>query len=65
MAQHLLPGSIFLLLLTGLFIVGNLIYIPIVEEPKREARFGDECRSYQKLAPRWITRAKPWDPGCS
>ena len=46
----------------ALFIVINLIYIPLVEEPQLEARFGELYRRYQQQVPRFIPRLRPWDP---
>jgi protein-S-isoprenylcysteine O-methyltransferase Ste14 len=44
------------------FLVGNLIYIPLVEEPMLERRFGEAYREYTAAVPRWIPRARPWHP---
>ena len=43
-----------------LFIVINLIYIPLTEEPMLEARFGDAYREYCKHVGRIIPRVRPW-----
>jgi protein-S-isoprenylcysteine O-methyltransferase Ste14 len=42
------------------FLVINLIYIPLLEEPILESRFGDEYRQYRMHVPRLIPRARPW-----
>lgn len=43
-----------------LFISANAIYMPLVEEPGLEARFGDDYRSYKAQVPRWLPRRRPW-----
>jgi protein-S-isoprenylcysteine O-methyltransferase Ste14 len=47
-------GSIPLTIYTTAFILANLIYIPLVEEPKLEKKFGKEYLTYKKKIPRWI-----------
>lgn len=39
-----------------LWIVSNLIYTPLIEEPELERRFGDPYRQYKKQVPRWLPR---------
>ncbi|MCX5789325.1 MAG: isoprenylcysteine carboxylmethyltransferase family protein, partial [Elusimicrobia bacterium] len=36
------------------FITANLFYIPLIEEPGLEARFGDDYRAYLRRVPRWL-----------
>lgn len=43
------------------FTVLNLVYIPLVEEPQLERRFGDAYRHYCANVPRVVPRATPWD----
>ena len=43
-----------------LFLALNLVYIPLVEEPDLERRFGEEFARYREGVPRWIPRPKPW-----
>jgi protein-S-isoprenylcysteine O-methyltransferase Ste14 len=38
----------------------NLVYIPLVEEPALERRFGDAYRRYCENVPRIVPRATPW-----
>lgn len=38
----------------------NLVYIPIVEEPSLERRFGDSYRRYCEHVPRIVPRPTPW-----
>jgi protein-S-isoprenylcysteine O-methyltransferase Ste14 len=42
------------------FIVGNLIYMPLSEEPGLIRRFGDDYHRYCENVPRWIPRRTPW-----
>lgn len=42
------------------FFVGNLMYIPLVEERDLERRFGKQFALYKKSVPRWIPRLRPW-----
>ena len=44
----------------GVFLVSNLIYLPLVEEKELEERFGGEYRDYKEHVPRWIPRLRPW-----
>ena len=44
------------------FLVLNLIYIPLVEEPMLEARFGESYREYRRHVPRFRPRLSPWSP---
>jgi len=55
-------GSLPLLIWCLAFLVINLIYIPLVEEPGLIRRFGEEYRLYQQNVPRWIPRLTPWVP---
>ena len=69
----MISGVLFVLLAEALFFASlpilswfafgfvlNLIYIPLVEEPGLEKRFGEEYRQYKKHVPRWIPRLIPW-----
>ena len=42
------------------FLALNLIYIPLVEEPQLERRFGDPYRDYRKHVRRFWPRFTPW-----
>ncbi len=61
-AEGLLSGSWTLAGWSLLFIVGNMIYIPLSEEPGLERRFGDDYRNYKQHVPRWLPRRTPWTP---
>jgi protein-S-isoprenylcysteine O-methyltransferase Ste14 len=50
--------SLHLLYWCILFVILNLIYIPLVEEPRLERRFGKDYRLYQQNVPRWIPRPR-------
>lgn len=44
------------------FLIGNMIYFPLVEEKGLETRFGEDYRTYKAHVPRWIPRLRGW-PG--
>ena len=60
--EGIVLGSFPLILWVLLFIVVNLIYIPVIEEQKLEERFGYEYFVYKKNVPRWIPRLSSWKP---
>jgi protein-S-isoprenylcysteine O-methyltransferase Ste14 len=62
-AEGLLLRSMPHLQWAGLFFVINAVYIPLLEEPVLQARFGEEYRKYRKAVPRLIPRARPWKNG--
>ena len=39
----------------------NAVYIPLVEEPGLQRRFGEDYARYAAHVPRWIPRLRPWD----
>jgi protein-S-isoprenylcysteine O-methyltransferase Ste14 len=43
------------------FTAGNLLYVPLLEEPGLERRFGDAYRNYKAHVPRWVPRLSPWN----
>jgi protein-S-isoprenylcysteine O-methyltransferase Ste14 len=43
-----------------LFYIGNMIYLPFIEEKALEKRFGDDYREYRAHVPRWIPRLLTW-----
>jgi protein-S-isoprenylcysteine O-methyltransferase Ste14 len=45
----------------GIFTAVNMLYIPLLEEPQLEARFGAAYRAYKRHVPRWIPRRRPWE----
>lgn len=38
----------------------NAVYIPLLEEPQLESRFGDSYTEYRRHVPRLIPRLRPW-----
>jgi protein-S-isoprenylcysteine O-methyltransferase Ste14 len=50
--EAILFGSIYLFYWLIIFLIGNLIHIPLFEESSPEKRFGKNFISYKKNAPR-------------
>jgi protein-S-isoprenylcysteine O-methyltransferase Ste14 len=46
----------------GAFLALNLVYIPLVEEPQLERRFGEPYREYRRHVRRFLPRLRPWVP---
>ncbi|MCB0165215.1 MAG: phosphatidylethanolamine N-methyltransferase family protein [Anaerolineae bacterium] len=44
-----------------IFTGGNMIYMPLSEEPGLLKRFGDDYRLYKQHVPRWLPRLTPWE----
>jgi protein-S-isoprenylcysteine O-methyltransferase Ste14 len=44
------------------FLVLNLVYIPLFEEPQLAQRFGDPYREYCRHVRRFLPRLRPWEP---
>jgi protein-S-isoprenylcysteine O-methyltransferase Ste14 len=44
------------------FLLINAIYIPLVEEPGLEQRFGESYRAYCRHVGRFLPRLRPWRP---
>jgi protein-S-isoprenylcysteine O-methyltransferase Ste14 len=42
------------------FLVINLVYIPLLEEPMLDARFGESYREYKQHVRRFVPRLRPW-----
>lgn len=61
-AEALLTGSRRIFIWFVLFLTINLVYIPLLEEPGLEARFGNRYDVYKKNVPRWLPRVKAWTP---
>jgi len=55
-------GSWQLLVWFFFFVLVNVVYTPLLEEPGLARRFGEEYLFYKKNVPRWIPRLKPWKP---
>ena len=43
------------------FFAINAVYIPLLEEPQLDLRFGEEVRRYCRHVPRLVPRWRPWD----
>lgn len=59
--ESMLAGSRPLLAWAVVFLLINLVYIPSVEEPGLERRFGEAYREYRRNVPPWIPRLRPWE----
>lgn len=44
----------------AVFVAVNCVYIPLLEEPQLEARFGDDYRRYRNNVRRFLPRLRPW-----
>ena len=60
--EALVFGSVALVVYDLFFIIGNLVYVPLVEEPGLVERFGEEYVEYRENVPSWIPRRERWDP---
>lgn len=49
----------------AIFLAANLVAIPLVEEPRLRARFGEAYATYCRQVPRVVPQWKPWDPDLS
>jgi protein-S-isoprenylcysteine O-methyltransferase Ste14 len=47
------------------FFAINAVYIPLLEEPMLQSRFGDSYTEYRRHVPRLIPRFTPWQPKAS
>jgi protein-S-isoprenylcysteine O-methyltransferase Ste14 len=59
-AAYLQSWPVFIWML--IFIVANMIYFPLSEEPGLEKRFGETYLRYKENVPRWIPRLSAWKP---
>jgi protein-S-isoprenylcysteine O-methyltransferase Ste14 len=48
-----------LAILLAVFVVVNVVYFPLVEEPGLSRRFGTEYDDYRRRVPRWVPRMRP------
>lgn len=60
LGEALLFQSLPLLGWTVFAALANALYIPLVEEPGLERRFGEDYRRYKAKVPRWMPRLRPW-----
>jgi protein-S-isoprenylcysteine O-methyltransferase Ste14 len=63
LGEAALLGSIPILAWFAAFFAANAIYMPLVEEPGLERRFGEDYLAYKRNVPRWLPRRRPWMPG--
>jgi protein-S-isoprenylcysteine O-methyltransferase Ste14 len=61
LGEAALFGSLALLLWFGLVLAVNAVYMPLVEEPSLQRRFGEGYERYRAHVPRWIPRVRPWN----
>lgn len=59
-AEALLLNSWAIAIFLVIFVFGNMLYFPLVEEKTLEKRFGDAYREYKRNVPRWVPRLRPW-----
>jgi protein-S-isoprenylcysteine O-methyltransferase Ste14 len=59
-AEALLLNSWAIAILLVIFVLGNMLYFPLVEEKALETRFGEAYREYKRNVPRWLPRLTPW-----
>jgi len=43
------------------FAVINAVYIPLLEEPMLENRFGEQYLTHKRNVPRWVPRLRSWN----
>src|SRR5262249_32306872 len=65
LCEAILAASLPLFVWFVLFVLGNVIYIPLAEEPGLVKRFGDDYLAYQRNVPRWFPRVRPREGGKS
>jgi protein-S-isoprenylcysteine O-methyltransferase Ste14 len=57
-----LLGSIGILVWAAVFAVANALWMPLIEEPALERRFGEDYAAFKRNVPRWVPRRTPWTP---
>ena len=62
LGESAIAGSRSLAVWCAIFAALNMTYIPLLEEPQLERRFGEDYRAYKRNVPRWIPRRRPWEP---
>ena len=60
LGEAVLAASLPLLGWFIVFVVANVVYIPLVEEPGLVKRFGSDYLTYRQNVPRWIPRLRAW-----
>lgn len=62
LAEAVLFSSPALMLWFFGFVIGNVVYMRLSEEPGLRQRFGPAYDTYADNVPAWIPRTTPWDP---
>ncbi len=62
LGEAVLLRSVPLFVWFAVFVVGNSLYIPRVEEKGLDRRFGTAYAQYRKSVPRWFPRWTAWHP---
>jgi protein-S-isoprenylcysteine O-methyltransferase Ste14 len=60
LGEGMVLGSVSVVFWFLVFVLLNLVYIPLVEERELRERFGDEYEEYQRHVPRWVPRMRAW-----
>lgn len=60
LGEAVLLCSIPLFVWFAVFVIGNSLYIPLIEEKGLERRFGTAYSQYKKNVPRWFPRWTAW-----
>ena len=61
-SEALMLGSLAIGIWAIVFLIINMLYFPLSEEPGLRKRFGKEYDEYCKNVPRFIPRLSPWKP---
>ena len=61
-SEALILGSLAIGIWAVVFLIINMFYFPLSEEPGLRKRFGKEYDEYCKNVPRYIPRLTPWKP---
>jgi protein-S-isoprenylcysteine O-methyltransferase Ste14 len=61
MSEFIFLASWAALIWFSVFLMTNLIYIPLIEEKALFNRFGQAYQRYREAVPGWIPRLTPWD----
>ena len=61
-SEALMLGSLAIGIWAVVFLVINMFYFPLSEEPGLRKRFGKEYEEYCQNVPRYIPRLTPWKP---
>jgi protein-S-isoprenylcysteine O-methyltransferase Ste14 len=62
LGEAVLFGAPTLFIWAAIFMIINMIYIPLSEEPGLRERFGADYDDYARNVPRWVPRRTAWIP---